>query len=98
MRFLANENFPEPSIKLLREQGFFVKSIAAEAQGSADKTVIEIASNEELIILTFDKDYGELIFKYGMKRPPSVAFFRDKGSSTTFPAKCLLEITGFKND
>ena len=33
MRFLANENFPNPSIKILRENGFDVRSTAEEMPG-----------------------------------------------------------------
>jgi len=80
MRFLANENFPLPSIRLLRDNGHFVKSISSDAPGIRDTEVIEIALNEKLIILTFDKDYGEIIFRYGASLPPSVIIFRFRGS------------------
>lgn len=61
MRFLANENFPLPSINLLRENGHYVKSVTAELAGISDREVVKIALEEALIILTFDKDYGEII-------------------------------------
>ncbi len=64
MKFLANENFPFPSIKFLRENGYEIISISEESSGIADSEVLQKASAENLIILTFDSDYGELIFKY----------------------------------
>ena len=79
MRFLANENFPFPSIKILREAGFQIKSILETNQGISDQEIIQIAVKENYIILTFDKDYGEIIFKYGENNPPAVIFFRHKG-------------------
>ena len=64
MNFLANENFPRPSTIILRENGLSVKSIQEDFPGISDEEVIEIASKSNLIILTFDSDYGEIIFKY----------------------------------
>lgn len=51
--FLANENFPRPGIILLRNNGFEVKSIQEEFQGVADEIVMNIATEMNLIILTF---------------------------------------------
>ena len=85
--FLANENFPRPSIMLLRDKGFDVKSIQEEYPGIADDIVMNIASEMELIILTFDSDYGEIIFKHKRNNPPSVIYFRDKGSDPLFAGR-----------
>ena len=64
MKFLANENFPFPSITILRNKGYDITSIMEFAHGISDKEVIKIASIEDRIILTFDSYYGALIFKY----------------------------------
>lgn len=90
--FLANENFPRPSTIILREKGFEVKSIQEEYSGIGDPEVIEIALALNLIILTFDSDYGELIFKYAKEDPPSVVFFRDKGNAPEFAALSLISL------
>lgn len=90
--FLANENFPRPSIILLRQNGFTIKSIQEEFPGISDDLVINMASEMNLIILTFDSDYGELIFKYSINNPPAVVYFRDKGSDPLFAGNLLLSI------
>ena len=46
----------------------------------------------DLIILTFDRDYGELIFKYANDNPPSVVFFREKGISPEFAGLSLINL------
>jgi len=74
--FLANENFPRPSTVLLRESGFTVKSIQEDCPGIMDAEVMKIAIENNLIILTFDSDYGELIFKYAKDNPQSSIFQR----------------------
>jgi predicted nuclease of predicted toxin-antitoxin system len=90
--FLANENIPKPSITLLRENGFIIESIQEKAAGVSDETVFQIAIHQNLIILTFDRDYGELIFKYAQENPPGVIYFRDKGSDPLFAGKLLLRL------
>ncbi|HZI68887.1 MAG: DUF5615 family PIN-like protein [Ginsengibacter sp.] len=90
--YLANENFPVPSIEFLRSKGFKIKSIQEEYPGISDGKVIEIASSLNLIILTFDSDYGEIIFKYKKEKPPSVVYFRDKGNDPLFAGEILAKI------
>lgn len=91
MKFLANENFPFPSIEFLRQRGFEVFSVSEEMSGISDEDVLQKAATENLIILTFDRDYGELIFKYQKKNPPSVVYFRSKGQSPIEAGKTLFE-------
>ena len=90
--FLANENFPRPSTIILRENGFNVKSIQEDSPGIGDEEVMQIALALNLIILTFDSDYGELIFRYVKDNPPAVVFFREKGNVPEFAASSLISI------
>jgi predicted nuclease of predicted toxin-antitoxin system len=92
MKFLANENFPYPSIKVLRENELEVYSIGEDSSGISDEVVLNRAVIEDLIILTFDRDYGELIFKYRLDPPPAVVYFRNKGKVPTDAAVMLLEL------
>ncbi len=63
MKFLANENFPLLSVKYLGEKGYDIGSISELAPGIADQQVLELAAKEQRIILTFDRDYGELVYR-----------------------------------
>ncbi|MGK6350184.1 DUF5615 family PIN-like protein [Parapedobacter sp. DT-150] len=92
MRFLANENFPFPSIKLLRTLGLDIKSIAEETFGIADNEVVAVAQQENRIILTFDSDYGEIIYRHGLDSPPAVIYFRDKGLEPLFAGRMLQRL------
>ena len=76
----------------LRENGVEVHSIQEEFAGIDDEKVIEMASSKKLIILTFDSDYGEIIFKHKNINPPPVIFFRDKGNNPLFAGEILLKI------
>ena len=61
MKFLADENFPFTSVKLLRISGWNIAYIAETNSGVKDIFILKKAVKENLIILTFDRDYGELI-------------------------------------
>ncbi len=80
MQFLANENFPLPSIKLLRKHHHVI-SISEESPGINDERVIRLALDQNLIILTFDRDYGEIIFRHQILPAPAVIYFRFKGKN-----------------
>jgi predicted nuclease of predicted toxin-antitoxin system len=76
MKFLANENFPLAASKYLRENGHDVIAVGIEFKGITDREVIELANKDARTILTFDADYGELIFKYGLKPNKGVIFLK----------------------
>jgi len=78
-RLLADENIPARAIDALRDAGCDVLSIRQHAPASADDEVLRIAVAQGRILLTFDRDYGELIFGQGHAAPPGVLYFR------TFP-------------
>jgi predicted nuclease of predicted toxin-antitoxin system len=90
--FLANENFPKPSITILRDNGFVIHRIQEDSPGVSDQRVIEKAGDYKLIILTFDRDYGELIFRYATQNSPAVIYFRDKGANPLFAGQLLLKL------
>lgn len=70
MRFLANEKFPLDAVEVLRQNGHDVVWIRVESPGISDPEVLSRAQAENRILLTFDKDFGELAFR--SKLPASV--------------------------
>ena len=92
MKFLANENFPFPSITFLRQAGYSISSVAEQYPGISDHEVIDKAKVDNSIILTFDKDYGEIIFKHGQENPPAVIFFRFKGENPEMAGRLLINL------
>ena len=97
MMFLANENIPLKSIKILRENGYDVKSIVEESPGISDEEVLRIAKSENRIILTFDRDYGKLIFEKKNLAPAGIVYFR---FTPKYPEECaevLLKILQNQN-
>lgn len=93
MRFLADENFPRPSIDLLVAGGHDVAIVLRRTPSVEDDEVAERASSEQRILLTFDSDFGEMIFRHGLERPPSVVYFRLDPQEPSQPAALLADIT-----
>ncbi len=90
MDFLANENFPLGSIHLLRDAKHDVASVIEDAPGAKDREVLTRAQEEKRIVLTFDRDYGELLYRQGLSAPPGIVYFRFDPATPVEPAEMLL--------
>lgn len=66
LRLLANENIAADVVDSLRGDGHDVAWIRAETPGTDDQAVLARAIQEQRILLTFDKDFGELAFRFGL--------------------------------
>lgn len=73
---LADENFPGLAIRALRAAGYDVLAMAADAPQTDDREVLALARATGRWLLTFDSDFGDLIFREGEAPPPAVLFFR----------------------
>jgi predicted nuclease of predicted toxin-antitoxin system len=60
MHFLADENFPGSAVRVLRQAGYFVDWVREVFPGLPDDEVFRWAVRDQAVILTFDKDFGEL--------------------------------------
>lgn len=76
MLFLANENFPLDAVDSPRAAGHDVAWVRTDAPGSDDRQVLERAVTEHRILLTFDKDFGELAFRSGLPADCGIVLFR----------------------
>jgi predicted nuclease of predicted toxin-antitoxin system len=65
MNFLADESCAGPVIRALREAGHHVVAIAEVAKGTADEQVMERALKERRVLITEDRDFGELLYARG---------------------------------
>jgi predicted nuclease of predicted toxin-antitoxin system len=63
MRFVADENVSRLVIERLRAGGFDVLSITETRSGAPDRDVLQAADAEDCILLTEDRDFGELVIR-----------------------------------
>jgi len=62
MRFLADENVEKVVVDVLRARGFDVLYLREEFQSINDEDIIELANQEGCVLVTNDKDFGELVY------------------------------------
>ena len=65
MKFLADKSCAGPVVFALRETGHDVLAIAETAKGVADEQVMERALSERRVLITEDRDFGELVYAHG---------------------------------
>jgi predicted nuclease of predicted toxin-antitoxin system len=63
MRFLVDECTGPAVARWLREQNHTVFSVYEQARGMEDDEIIEKAFNENWILITNDKDFGEKVYR-----------------------------------
>jgi predicted nuclease of predicted toxin-antitoxin system len=90
VRFLADENFPGPSVRILRDAGHDVVWIRETSPGIADPAVLERAQREVRVLLTSDKDFGELAFRVGLPATAGVVLCRLFDSDPSAEAKRIV--------
>lgn len=98
MRFLANENFPGDAVAALREQGHDVAWIRTDAPGITDPEVLSRAQVEERILLTFDKDFGELTFRAKLPASCGIVLFRISAPSPEYVVRVTLTALESRTD
>lgn len=76
MRVLADENVPEPAVAALRAHGYDVVWMHEVAAGTPDLEVLARAQREQRVLVTLDKDFGELAFRHGAAAQCGVVLVR----------------------
>jgi len=65
MRFLADEGVERAVVEALRLAGYDVAWVVEKARGADDEQVITLAEAEQRILITNDKDFGNLVVHQG---------------------------------
>jgi predicted nuclease of predicted toxin-antitoxin system len=66
MNLLADEGVDRPIVEKLRHAGHSVLYIAEMSPGIDDEMILLQANASEALLLTLDKDLGELVFRQGL--------------------------------
>ncbi len=91
-RLLANENFPGPALHHLRAAGLDVESILEIMPAASDRRVLEYAREQDRWLITFDRDYGELVFRRLSPPPPAIVYLRQGRYPADEPARIVLGV------
>ncbi|MBN1899744.1 DUF5615 family PIN-like protein [Candidatus Sumerlaeota bacterium] len=63
MNLVADEGVDKHIVERLREDGHSVWSVAEMSPSISDNEVLQLSQNQSAILLTSDKDFGELVFR-----------------------------------
>jgi predicted nuclease of predicted toxin-antitoxin system len=76
MRLLADENFPGAAVDALKDAGRGIVWVRTAAPGMSDRDLLTWAAREGRVLLTFDKDFGELARTADLPVTYGVVLFR----------------------
>jgi len=76
VKFLADENFPGTTVQALCDRQHDVLWVRTLSPGINDETVLTRAIGEDRTLLTFDKDFGELVFRLEVVATMGIVLFR----------------------
>ena len=80
MRIIVDENVSGSVIRVLRDRGHDVLSVKESMRSESDEAVLARAQAEQRLVITYDKDFGELAFRYGLPASCGVVLFRLSGT------------------
>lgn len=98
MRFRANENFPGDAVAALLAAGHDIVWVRTDAPGMKDADVLSWAEREARILLTFDKDFGELAWRAGLSTTCGIVLFRLPMPSPAAVGAALAARLGERDD
>ena len=78
MNLLADESVDQPIVAALRDDGHSIVFVAELTPSISDDEVLNEANHLGAVLLTADKDFGELVFRQG-RVPAGVVLIRLAG-------------------
>ena len=91
MKFLADESVDYPVVKFLRDNTYSVDYITELSPGITDDQVLDIAEQNSAILITADKDFGDLIFRLG-RSASGIILYRLSGFTNQEKAALILKV------
>lgn len=94
MRFLADENLHALVVQRLRAADVEVEWMVETAPGATDEAILGRPDIGDLVLLTFDRDFGDLIFNRGYPAPRAILYSRLDRSDPEGIAARFVEVIG----
>lgn len=91
-KFLANENMPGAAVEASCLAGMDITWVRDISPGLSDDAVLALAQAEGRVLLTFEKDFGELAFERGKTAVPGVILLRPRLRSPEHVARFTVAL------
>lgn len=98
MRLLTNENIGKTAVALLRASNHDVLSVKESMSGSTDEEILQRAVAEQRVVVTFDKDFGELAFRARLPATCGVILFRFAQRGREADASRIAQVISSRTD
>jgi predicted nuclease of predicted toxin-antitoxin system len=91
VNLVANEGVDRPVVERLRQDGHDVVYVAELSPSITDEEVLHQANERRAVLLTADKDFGELVFRQGLVHS-GVILLRLAGLANVTKAAVVAEV------
>ena len=98
MRPQADQNIPLDLVSLMRARGHDVAWVHEDMPGAADVSVLDQAQRQDRIVLTFDKDFGELAMRNRLPAASGIILLRITAPTASELALLVADILENRND
>jgi predicted nuclease of predicted toxin-antitoxin system len=98
MRIIANENVMATLVSELRNRSHDVLWVKESMRGAEDNRILGKAQTEQRLVLTHDKDFGELAFRYGLPAACGVLLIRLSGGGRQADIDQVLSVIDCRDD
>ena len=97
MRFLADEGCDFAVVRALRATGHDVMAILEVSSQAEDDAIIDLAVHEQRILLTEDKDFGQLVYA-SARTTGGVILIRFPGNARATLPKAVMDLVEEKGE
>lgn len=91
MNFVADENVDQPIVTRLRAAGHTVLAVVEMEPSISDEAVLDIANEQGMVLLTGDKDFGELVYR-DRRYTFGIVLIRSAGLGATAKAEMVASV------
>jgi predicted nuclease of predicted toxin-antitoxin system len=91
LKFLVDVGVSKKVEEYLQEQGYDAKAVRAIDIRMSDHAIIRLAASEDRMVITMDKDFGELVYHSGLKHC-GVLLLRLEGATGSEKLKVVSNI------
>jgi predicted nuclease of predicted toxin-antitoxin system len=91
VNLVADEGVDRPVVERLRRDGHDIAYVAELSASIADEEVLQLAHARGAVVVTADKDFGELVFRQGLVHS-GVVLLRLAGLANVSKAEIVAEV------
>ncbi len=93
MRFIVDESTGVAVVEYLRSSGHDVVAVAEIMRQADDPDILSLALNEDRMLITNDKDFGELVYRTG-RTHHGVLLLRLRNESSANRVRVVTSVLG----